>query len=424
MIVGAGFAGLAVAKGLARKRCRVTVIDKRNFHLFQPLLYQVATGALSPAQITTPIRAKLKKAGNITVLRGEVVAVDVTARRVTLADGVVISYDTLVLAPGMQTQYFRHPEWETLAPGLKTIEDALTIRRHILAAFERAEAREAPAEQERELTFVVVGGGPTGVEMAGAIAEIAHYTLRGEFRRIDPSSAKIFLVEGGTSILPSYVPALRERAARDLTQMGVTVRTQTLVTAILPEGVQLTQGEQSEFVPAAAVIWAAGIKAAPWAEAMAEQAGIETDRIGRFVVQPDLSLPGHPEIFVAGDLAHRTGGDGQPLPTLGSVAVQQGKYLAKVIRARLDGRTAPGDFRYVDRGTLATIGRSLAVADFHFIRLTGLPGWLAWLFVHLMLLVEFRNRLIVLFTWAWSYFTRNRFARLITGDDRAPLFRG
>ncbi|MFN8378535.1 MAG: NAD(P)/FAD-dependent oxidoreductase [Anaerolineae bacterium] len=423
VLIGAGFTGLAVAKGLAGKRCRVTVIDKRNFHLFQPLLYQVATGGLSPAHIATPIRAKLKKARNETVLLGEVVDVDVAARRVKLASGVEVAYDTLVIAPGLQTQYFGHPEWEPLAPGLKSIEDALTIRSHVLAAFERAEVEDSPAARERDLTFVLVGGGPTGVEMAGAIAEIAHYTLRGEFRRIDPSSANILLIESGPHILPMYAPVLRERAVQDLSGMGVSVRTDTRVTSITPEGVQLTKGDHTEFVPASVVVWAAGIKAAPWTASLAEQAGLETDRLGRFVVGPDQSLPGHPEIFVAGDLAHSKGSDGEPLPALGSVAVQQGKYVARVIRARLEGRTPPPAFRYVDRGTMATIGRSAAIADFHFVRLTGILGWMAWLFVHLMLLVEFRNRLTVFGTWAWSYVTRNRFARLITGEEKTPLSR-
>ena len=424
VIIGSGFTGLAVAKGLAGAHCRVTVIDKRNFHLFQPLLYQVATGALSPANIATPIRAVLKRARNVTVLLGEVVEIELAARLVMLASGETVQYDTLILAPGVQTQYFRHPEWEPLAPGLKSIEDALTIRRQVLSAFEHAEVAGSPAERERDLTFVVVGGGPTGVEMAGAIAEIARYTLRGEFRRSDPAAAKILLVEGGPNILPVYTPKLRERAARDLMGMGVTVRTGTTVVSIEPDGVQLATGDQTEFVPASVVVWAAGVKAAPWTTALAGEAGIKTDRMGRYIVLPDLSLPGRPGIFVAGDLAHCKGENGEPLPALGSVAVQQGKYLAKVIRARIAGRTAPPAFRYVDRGTMATIGRAAAIADLHFIRLTGFLGWLSWLFVHLMLLVEFRSRLVIFFTWAWCYFTRNRYSRLITGGGQASSVHG
>ncbi len=414
VIVGAGFAGLAAAKGLANAPVDVTLIDKRNFHLFQPLLYQVATGALSPANIASPIRSLFKRARNVAIVLGEVVAVDTEARTVSLADGEIHQYDTLVLAPGVVTQYFSHPEWEQFAPGLKTIEDAITVRSRVLAAFERAEMTDDPAQREREMTFIVVGGGPTGVEMAGAIAEIARFTLRGEFRRIDPGAARIQLVEAGPTILPMYSQDLRERARRDLGHLGVVVREDTRVTDLSPAGVTLATGDQSELVPTVTTVWAAGTQTPAWTRSIAEQLGAELDRGGRFVVLPDLSVPGHPEVFVAGDLANARDEQGKPLPPLGSVALQEGRYLAKVIRARVVGGDAHPAFHYVDRGTMATIGRAAAIADLRFVRLTGFIGWLAWLFVHLMLLVEYRNRMIVFLTWAWSYFTRNRFARLIT----------
>lgn len=417
VIIGAGFAGLAAAKGLANAPVEVTLIDKRNFHLFQPLLYQVATGALSPANIASPIRSLFKRAGNVAIILGEVVAVDTAACTVSLADGDAYDYDTLVLAPGVVTQYFAHPEWERLAPGLKTVEDAITVRSRVLAAFERAEMSDDPAQRERELTFIVVGGGPTGVEMAGAIAEIARFTLRGEFRRIDPGAARIVLVEAGPTILPMYSEDLRERARRDLRRLGVEVREGVRVTDISPDGVTLATGDQANLTPTVTTVWAAGTQTPAWSRAIAEQLGAELDRGGRIVVLPDLSVPGHPEVFVAGDLANVKDEAGKPLAPLGSVAQQQGRYLAKVIRARAVGGEAHPAFHYVDRGTMATIGRAAAIADLRFARLTGFIGWLAWLFVHLMLLVEYRNRVIVFLTWAWSYVTRNRFARLITRLD-------
>jgi NADH dehydrogenase len=419
VIVGGGFGGLSAALHLKRAPVEVTLIDRRNFHLFQPLLYQVATGGLSPANIASPLRALLRRQKNTRVLLGEAIAVDVAGRRLILSDGAV-PYDTLVLAAGSRDAYFGHDEWERLAPGLKTVEDATQVRRRILLAFEAAE-RETDLVKVREwLTFVLVGGGPTGVEMAGAVAEIAHHTLRGNFRSIDPRAARIILLEGGERILPAFPPGLSAKAAKSLERLGVTVRVGALVTDVGPEEVTVKTRDGIERIRARTFLWSAGVRASPLGPALAKAAGVETDRSGRVTVGPDCSVPGHPEIFVIGDLANCKGADGKPLPGLAPVAMQQGRYVARLIAARLRGQSLP-PFKYRDKGTLAVIGRNAAVANLGWVRLGGRLAWLAWLFVHLLYLVEFENRLLVMVQWGWNYFTRNRAARLITGPNPLPL---
>jgi NADH dehydrogenase len=419
VIVGGGFGGLHTALHLKRAPAEVTLLDRRNFHLFQPLLYQVATGGLSPANIAAPLRALLRRQTNTRVLLGEAVDVDVANRRLILSDGEV-PYDTLILAAGSGDAYFGHDEWERLAPGLKTVEDATEVRRRILLAFETAEREADPARVREWLTFVLVGGGPTGVEMAGAVAEVAHHTLRGNFRSIDPRTARIILLEGGDRLLPAFPPDLSAKAAKQLERLGVTVRVGALVTDVRPDGVTVKTRDGTESIAARTLLWSAGVRASPLGRALAKAAGAETDRSGRVVVGPDFSVPGHPEIFVIGDLAHYKGPDGKPLPGLAPVAMQQGGYVARLIGARLRGQSLP-PFAYKDKGTLAVIGRNAAVANFGWLRFGGRLAWLAWLFIHLMFLVEFENRLLVLLQWGWNYFTRNRAARLITGPSPLPL---
>jgi NADH dehydrogenase len=414
-IVGGGFGGLYAAQALGKAPVQVTLIDRRNFHLFQPLLYQVATGSLSPANIAAPLRAVLKRQRNTRVLMGEVVNFDLPGRQVLLKDGSE-SYDSLIVATGTRDQYFGHPEWAPYAPGLKSIEEATTIRRRILSAFERAERVADADERQSLLTFVIVGGGPTGVELAGAIADIAHNTLRGNFRSIDPAQARIVLLEGLDRILSAFPPKLSAKAAQALNRLGVTVRTGTLVTDVQPDRVTVRCGEQTEVIRTRVVVWGAGVAASPLAKTLATATGAELDRMGRVVVQPDLTLPGHPEVFVLGDMANYPYQDGKPLPGLAPVAMQQGRYVADLIQRRLRG-AAPVAFHYKDRGTMATIGRAAAVADLGWITFSGLIAWLAWLFIHILYLIEFQNRLLVLVQWAWNYFTRNRAARLITGED-------
>ena len=417
VIVGGGFGGLHAARALRRAQVEVTVVDRRNFHLFQPLLYQVATGSLSPANIAAPIRNILKGQRNVRVLLGEAVGVDAASRRLLLSDGEV-PYDSLIVATGTHHHYFGHEEWERLAPGLKTIEDATRMRGRILLAFERAE-RETESERIRALlTFVLVGGGPTGVELAGALAEIARDTLAHEFDAIDPAHARILLVEGAERILPTYPPDLSAKALAALARLGVEVWTGARVTDIRSDGVTLARGEVQEWLPTGTVLWAAGVQGSPLGGALARATGVAADRSGRVAVGPDLAIPGHPEILVIGDLAHCRGETGQPLPGVAQVAMQQGAYAARRIQDRLAGRPTP-PFRYRDYGSMATIGRHAAVAEIVGIRFAGYLAWLAWLFIHLMQLVQFQNRLLVFLQWAWGYFTYNRAARLITETERA-----
>jgi NADH dehydrogenase len=419
VVVGGGFAGLSLVRALRGAPVAVTLVDRRNFHLFQPLLYQVATGGLSPANIAAPLRALVKRQRNVRVLLADATGVDVAGRRLLLADG-ALSYDILVVATGARHSYFGRPEWEERAPGLKTLEDATRIRARVLEAFETAEREEDEARRREALTFVVVGAGPTGAELAGALAEIARHTLRDEFRRIDPSAARILLVEGASRVLLSYPPSLSERAARDLARLGVEVLTETLVTDVGEAGVTLRRGDVEETVRARTVLWAAGVEGSPLGRALAEHAGAATDRAGRVVVGPDLTLPSHPELFVAGDLALFTHQTGKPLPGVAPVAMQQGRHVARTILSRLESRpTRP--FRYVDKGSLATIGRASAVADVAGLTFGGYLAWLTWLFVHLLYIVQFGNRVLVLVQWAWSYLTWARSARLITASAANPL---
>ncbi|HNX51883.1 MAG TPA: NAD(P)/FAD-dependent oxidoreductase [Thermoanaerobaculaceae bacterium] len=422
VIVGGGFGGLHAARALRRVAVEVTLVDRRNFHLFQPLLYQVATGGLSPANIAAPIRAILRRQHNVRVLLGDAVGLDAGSRRLLLADG-ELEYDTLVLATGVSHHYFGHPEWASLAPGLKTVEDATEIRRRVLLAFERAERATSPEDVAAWLSFVVVGGGPTGVELAGALAEIARVTMRDDFRAIDPRSARIVLVEGVGRVLPSYPERLSAAAARSLQELGVEVRTRTLVTDLGPEHVLLRSADATEKMATRTVLWAAGIQASPLARAVAAATGAPQDRAGRVLVEPDCSVPGYPEILVAGDMAASTDRGGTTLPGVAQVAMQQGGYIARLIAARLDGRTLP-PFHYRDWGNMATIGRHAAVAEIVGLQFWGYLAWLAWLFVHLMKLVAFQNRLLVFVQWAWSYFSHNRAARLITGSRGAPRTEG
>jgi NADH dehydrogenase len=412
LLIGGGFGGLTAAQALAGKPVHVTLVDRRNHHVFQPLLYQVATATLSPGDIGAPIRWILRRARNVRVLLGEVEAVDVDARRVTLADGASIDYDYLVVAPGARHSYFNHAEWETYAPGLKTLDDALAMRRRILLAFERAEREEDPARRQQLLTFVLVGGGPTGVELAGTLAEIAKQTFRHEFRSIDTSRARIVLVESGPSVLATFPESLRDAARTSLAQLGVEVREGTSVVGIDAHGAVLKSNEGMERVQASTVLWAAGVAASPLVRTL----GAPLDRAGRVLVEPDLSIAGHPEVFVVGDAAAFLHQGGTPLPGVVQPAMQGARHAARTILDRIAGRPSR-QFVYRDLGNMAIIGRASAVADLGWIRFSGLIGWLAWLFLHLVKLIGFRNRLVVLVEWGAAYFTFQRGARLILGID-------
>src|SRR5215475_187558 len=404
IIIGAGFGGLQAAKKLAGENVRVTVIDRTNYHLFQPLLYQVATAALSPADIAAPVRAVLSKFKNVEVILAEVESVDVDAKKVKTAD-LEIDYDYLILATGARHSYFGHNDWEKLAPGLKSLEDAIELRRRILMAFEYAEKIDDEAARKAAMTFVIIGGGPTGVEMAGAIAEISRYTLARDFRHIDPSRARVILIEGDSRLLSAFPADLSQSAQKQLTHLGVDVRTGVRATNINEDGVQLGD----EFIPCRVKIWAAGNNAS----FVGKTLGAPIDRVGRIVVNDDLSIPGHPEVQVIGDLANFSYQTGEPLPGVSPVAIQQGRQAARNILRMIRGEK-PKPFQYFDKGSMATIGRNKAVADLKFFHLSGLFAWLAWLFVHIIFLVGFRNRLLVLIQWAWAYLTFDKGARLIT----------
>jgi NADH dehydrogenase len=426
VIVGGGFGGLKAAQGLASAPVQVTLIDRRNYHLFQPLLYQVATGTLSPANVASPLRSLLWRQRNTTVLMGTVRGFDLQRREVLLdpdsADGAsaragdAIPFDTLIVAAGSGHSYFGHPEWEKIAPSLKTLDDATEIRRRILWAFEAAERSGDSAEMARWLTFAVVGGGPTGVELVGQIAEIAAHALRGEFRRCDPSKAQIYLIEAVDRILPSFHPELSAKALQSLANLDVKVLTSTRVTKVEPHSITIEQAGSSRQIELRTVLWAAGVEASPLGKKLAQAAGIAVDRAGRLPVQGDLTIAGHPEVLVIGDMAALNDYNGQPLPALAPVAMQQGAYAERLVHERLAGRKlAP--FYYRDHGVMATIGRWRAVADLRFVRLSGPMAWLAWLFVHLITLVQFRNRILVFMQWGWHYLTQDRAALLITGKS-------
>jgi NADH dehydrogenase len=406
VIVGGGFGGLYAARALGRAPVDVTVVDRTNHHVFQPLLYQVATASLAPRDVAYPIRVVLRGQRNTTVYMAEATAIDTSARHVVLTDG-WLAYDYLVVAPGARHSYFAHPEWEEFAPGLKTMEDALAIRRRVLLAFERAEREGDPERRRALLTFVVVGGGPTGVELAGAIAEIACTVMVQDFRHIDSRDTRTILVEAGPRILPASPAGLSAKAERSLRRLCVEVRTGASVTGIAADAV--TIGE--ERVCAATILWAAGVQPSPLARSL----GVPLDRAGRVIVDRDLTIPKHPEIFVVGDLAACAGADGRPLPGLAPVALQQGRHAAHNILRAMRGEPLAA-FRYRDRGTMATIGRAAAVADIRGLRLSGFPAWLAWCFIHILWLIGFRNRFAVLFEWAWAYFTLQRSSRLIVGE--------
>jgi NADH:ubiquinone reductase (H+-translocating) len=419
VILGGGFGGLHAAQSLRRAPVRVTLIDRRNFHLFQPLLYQVAMGELSPSNIAAPLRDVLRKQKNAQVLLAEATGIDAANRQVLLSDG-AIPYDTLIVATGATHHYFGHPDWEALAPGLKTIEDATEIRRRVLFAFEAAERETEPGRMRAWLTFVIVGGGPTGVELAGALAEIAHETLSSDFRNINPHDAQILLVEGLGRILGTYPEKLAAKATARLLKLGVSVRTNAFVSDVQRDSVSIRLGDSTEQIATRTVLWAAGVAASPLGKALERATGAPLDKAGRVIVQPDCSVPGYPNIFVIGDLASFSHQTGKPLPGVAQTAMQQGRYVARLIEQRLKGRAMP-PFRYKDIGNMATIGRNSAVADLGWIRFGGFMAWLVWLFIHLMSLVQFHSRVLVLFQWGWKYVTRNRSSRLITGPNPLPV---
>jgi len=417
VIIGGGFAGLYTARGLGSVDAQVTLVDQHNYHLFQPLLYQVATAGLNPSDIAAPIRGILRKQKNVSVILGEATSVDVSARTVRLEDGATLSYDQLVIATGATHSYFGHPEWERFAPGLKTIDDALEIRRRVLLAFEAAEREEDPAQQKEWLTFVVIGAGPTGVELAGALTEIARQTMVRDFRRIRPESARVILLEGRDRVLPPYPSDLSEKARRQLVALGVEVMTDAIVTDVNDHEVRI--GER--VIPTRTILWGAGVQASPLAQSL----GVPLDRAGRVLVEPDLTTPGHRDVFVIGDLAAVKPPDGSFVPGVAPAAIQQGQHTAMNLERAITGQPLR-PFRYRDKGSLATIGRAAAVADFGRIHFGGFLAWMAWLVIHIFFLIGFRNRFLVITQWAWAYLTYQRGARLITKpkerhEDGNPL---
>jgi NADH dehydrogenase len=417
VIAGGGFGGLYAAQALKGADVEVTLVDRRNFHLFQPLLYQVATGALSPGEIASPLRYVLNRQKNTQVLLGEIVDIDAAGRKLVLKDGSNVPYDTLIVATGSTHHYFGHPEWGKLAPGLKSVEDATEVRTRILLAFERAEKVNDPEKRRAELTFVVVGGGPTGVELAGALGEISRDTLKKDFRSIDPADARIFLVEGADRLLPPYPPDLSKKAEQALIDLGVQTRCGAMVTDIDADGVTIKMGDRQDRIAAKTVLWAAGVQASPLGKILADRTGVALDKAGRVAVGEDLSIQGHPEIFVVGDLA-KFEQDGKQIPGVAPAAMQMGRYASKAVLARLRNEK-PKPFRYWDKGSLATIGRNKAVAEIGKLHFSGYPAWLMWLFIHILYIVEFENRMLIMFQWAYDYFTHNRGARLITGNWEA-----
>ncbi|WP_081972770.1 NAD(P)/FAD-dependent oxidoreductase [Leptolyngbya sp. KIOST-1] len=424
VIVGGGFGGLYAAKALGKtQHVEVTLIDKRNFHLFQPLLYQVATGKLSPGDISSPLRAILSRYRRVRVLMDTVIDIDPEQQQVTL-NHTTLPYDTLIVATGVSHHYFGHDQWAEAAPGLKTLEDALEMRKRIFGAFEAAEKESDPERRRAWLTFVVVGGGPTGVELSGALAELASHTLKDEFHHIDTTETRILLLEGLDRVLPPYPAKLSAKAAVALKDLGVTVQTQSLVTDIDDDVVTVRQGDRTEQIRAKTILWAAGVRASAMGKVLAARAGAQLDRVGRVMVNPDLSLPGQPNIFVVGDLAHfahqvdgaASPEEKQPLPGVAPVAMQQGAYVAKLIQQRLQGNDLPA-FHYNNAGSLAVIGHHEAVVNMGRLKLSGLPAWLIWIFVHIYFLIEFDNKLLVMIQWLWSYFTRKGGTRLITWEE-------
>jgi NADH dehydrogenase len=416
VIVGGGFGGLYAAQALKRAPVRITLVDRRNFHLFQPLLYQIAVGGLSPGDIASPLRAIFRDS-NTQVIMDEAMRIEPAQRKLVLRNREIV-YDSLILAAGGRHSYFGNDRWETYAPGLKTIEDALDIRRRVFVAFERAELESDPERRRAYSTFVIIGGGPTGVELAGALGELTRSTLKNDFLVIKPEQSTILLLEGGQRILPSYPPILSDNAQRALDRLGVVVTTGALVTDVQQDRVVYQAGEETREIQASTILWAAGMQASSLGAELARAAGAQTDRAGRVIVNPDLSVPDNSNIFIIGDLASLPGPDGKPLPGVATVAMQEGRYVAELIHNRLKAKpTKP--FRFRNRGNLAVIGRNAAVADLGRLRFTGFPAWLIWAMVHIVYLIEFDNKLLVIIQWAWNYFTRKRGARLITETVRA-----
>ena len=415
VIIGGGFGGLSAAQHLKSNLVNVTLVDRRNYHLFQPLLYQVATGSLSPGEVASPLRGVLSRQKNTQVWLGTVSDVDPDSKRVFLADGSVLPYDSLIVAAGSETAYFGHNEWQEWAPGLKNIDEATTIRHKILYAFEVAERISDPAQRRAWLTFAIVGAGPTGVELSGAIAEIARQTLKNDFRSINPEDAQIVLLDGAPRVLMTFPEDLAEKAKRSLVKLGVQVKCGAMVKHVDEEGLTIESEGRTESIAAKTVIWAGGITASPLGKILASRAKAETDRGGRIKVTPHLTIPNYPDIYVIGDLASAQDAEGKPLPGLAQVAIQGGVYAAKAILRRVKGQPELPPFHYFDKGTLAVIGRAAAVADIFGIHISGLPAWLVWASVHLMFLVTFQSRILVFIQWAFEYLTFNRGARLITG---------
>ncbi|BDA39906.1 NAD(P)/FAD-dependent oxidoreductase [Candidatus Atelocyanobacterium thalassae] len=417
VIVGGGFGGLYTAKGLKNSPLQVTLIDKRNFNLFQPLLYQVATGSLSPADITSPLRSILCQNKNTQVLLNAVIDIKPNDKQIIVDNHQSIPYDVLILATGVTHHYFGNDQWETFAPGLSNIEDALEIRNRVFMAFEAAEKENNPIKRQAWLTFVIVGGGPTGVELAGAIAEIANNSMKGNFRNFDPKDAKILLIEGLERVLPPYPIELSSKAEQELCNLGVTIHTKSIVTNISEDTIVVRKGEKHEQITSHTILWAAGVKASSISKILAERTGVSLDRAGRVIVEPDLSITNFPDIFVIGDLSNFSHQDNKALPGVAPVAIQQAKYVAKLIRKRLKGESLPS-FIYKDYGSMAIIGQNKAVADFKFIKLSGFLAWFIWISAHIYYLIEFDNKLVVLVQWIWNYFTQGRGARLITENNK------
>jgi NADH dehydrogenase len=423
VIIGGGFAGLVAAQTLKRANADVTLIDRRNFHLFQPLLYQVATGSLSPAEIAAPIRSVLSRQKNAEVLLGEAVDLDPAVKHVVVRDGAKFSYDSLIVGTGSKTSYFGKDQWRGIAPSLKTVEEATAIRHKLLYAFERAERATSEREARDWLTFIIVGAGATGLELAGALAEIAQETLKHDFRRIRPAEARIILLEGSPRVLSAFPQDLSARAEELVSKLGVEVHKGTMVTGIDANGVDYTQNQETKRMAAKNVLWTGGVVATGFGRIVAERTHAETDRSGKIKVNPDLTVPGFPDIFVTGDLAQVLNHDGSQVPGVAQPAIQEGRYAAEVILARLEGKPAPPPFRYFNKGDMAVIGRAAAVANIFGFHVSGLPAWLIWLFIHLMYIVQFQSRILVFIQWGFLYLTFSRGARLITGATGESLVR-
>jgi NADH dehydrogenase len=420
IILGGGFGGLRAAQRLKRAPVQVKLFDRRNFHLFQPLMYQVATGSLSPGEIAAPLRSVLSKQKNTEVLLGEAADIDPANNRIKLQDGAEFEYDSLIVATGSQTSYYGNDAWREAAPSLKSVEEATAIRHKILLAFECAERAKTPEDVRAWLTFVIVGAGATGLELAGALAEIANETLKHEFRNINPGEARILLVEGGPRILPAFPEDLSAKAEKLVSRLGVEILKGVKVTRIDDDGVVLERPTGSESLRAKTVLWAGGVTISEFGKKLAQRVEAQTDRIGRVAVSQQLTVPNYPNIFIVGDLALALAKNGKPLPGVAQVAMQGGAYAAKVIRARVEEKPEPPPFHYFDKGDLAVIGRAAAVANIFGFHLSGLPAWLVWLFIHLMYIVEFQSRVLVFIQWGFEYLTFSRGARLITGDDATP----